>query len=612
MHSTHPSGSSIDVSSPGTPELFPIDDMDDESSPISSPEEVQRPRPSGEPTSPLWSYSVSPSAAASRGHSRRKSGFSKSRRLFETRIIPQPLDSTQSGRSSVSPSPTKNAWSIPESASSSQNGGSGFFCPPRSLVDSPLPSGPSSPRNFNTADSTSDNSPYRLGQVVLTTSSVFVPLFLACFDAAPRHVSTADLLAYQERIRARDRPDATWRPCIIAELPKPPEFLPKVYLLTTLASKPLSSVPHPMAHWVIPVNTQSTPTEHRLSGIDITPQWRSTNGEKQWLIPFAFRPTCLTRRRENAVVDDENMGKIKIQGGHCARRWRDTLAGNATLEGTSWRLMKSIPDPARAVANPVTAVGELTSSQKGSPNGGGSDMETYMVHSDSAQFHADELKFINEQMQYHRQRRDDLSRVMMPGCISAPFMAYHTSRIRNLKRRKSAAEENLKGHTLAAIELWTSLHIPEPFEASLRVHQLPPEPVDLPTRLNSPIEMHTGNRHAAVAPDPLAPMLTLTQFNFLVEEDEGIMLAAVPPEPLAPELTLTQLNFLVEEDEGIMLAEVSPDPQEPVHLPTEPNPPGKDTSRQIPKNDGDSLTDSAAVIQLRRVLGKSNSSPAAF
>jgi hypothetical protein len=173
---------------------------------------------------------------------------------------------------------------------------------------------------------------YRIGQVISTSSSVFEALFHACFDASPRHVSTADLLSYQSVI---DRAAIRWRPCIVAELPDSPQSCPKVYILTTLSSDPLSDVPNPMAHWVVRINTQ-TPNAADDHGIDTEPPWCFS--PKQWVIPFAFRPTAVQPRGERVFVNEENLAKLRTKGRERAESWRSAFQHVPT--GVSWRLMK--------------------------------------------------------------------------------------------------------------------------------------------------------------------------------------------------------------------------------------------------------------------------------
>ncbi|KAJ7144470.1 hypothetical protein C8R44DRAFT_725401 [Mycena epipterygia] len=349
-------------------------------------------------------------------------------------------------------------------------------------------------------------SQFRVGQVVSTTSSPFVALFLACFDAAPLHVSAEDLLVCQQFINDRIGLQPS-RPCIIAELPESPNLQPTVYLMTTLKGKELTDVQDAMASWVVKINTD---TAHSSDAIQISPLgWRGSSTGGQWVIPFAFRPTDIAPRGDDAYVNSVNMAKLKSRGEECTRNWR--RARSATAVGTSWRLVRSVPtvtSSAPAVQSPVNLIGKFGPPQRNATVTPATTMESrvnvaahrgsrqlddytvkeYFARATSTVFHRGELAQIKEQLDYHNKSllalRLDSAKTLLQH--NNQFINYHTKRIQYLQAREAQAKHNMDGHTERERALWPLFGVPLDLWGSLRLGQ----PQDVPngdrTESNSP------------------------------------------------------------------------------------------------------------------------------
>ncbi|KAJ6535573.1 hypothetical protein B0H19DRAFT_1241068 [Mycena capillaripes] len=351
------------------------------------------------------------------------------------------------------------------------------------------------PSSHPDASSSSRTAPtYHIGQIISTTSSVFEPLFLACLDASPCHVSTADLVAYQSAvIRASKNPDKSegWRPCIVAEIPASTGGNPKVYLLTTFASNRLSDVPDPIAHWAVPINTTGFDAG---DGIDTTPTWSAR--DDQWVIPFAFRPTHVQRRTPRTWVDKTNLNKLRKKAIERAQAWRLALESSPEPPvGSSWRLMRDPSPRPIPTQEKVNAVGQMAT---GSAPLTFEQRQEYFTHASNANFHQTELAHIRELLAYHKRRAlelDPTSGSLNTRWIRHIYSSHHETSIQELTGRESGAEYNMNNHSSIEQELWASFPI-GPEEVALRS-------VVVGTPV-APSGSSVGDREAAVASSPAA------------------------------------------------------------------------------------------------------------
>ncbi|KAJ7120721.1 hypothetical protein C8R43DRAFT_1136663 [Mycena crocata] len=431
---------------------------------------VRRPRPS-------LPHSSSPSSSSS---SRRSSYVPYRPPVIPLR--PDALDYESSPGTSASGSfnfTSSRRWSVQSSTATDLE------------HPSPAESSFNSPSFRQPQHSQQSPSLYSIGQIALTSSAVFVPLFLACFDADPCSVSTEDLLAFQSLVKSRDtaeKPRESLHPCIVAEDQKSPDLLPKVYLMTTLSSKTLAEVPDYMAPWAVPVNVTTLPSDP--AGIDTVPPWKNAKNpsDQQWVIPFAFRPTHIQPRPHSPVVDAPNMRKIQSKCQGCTIGWRNRLALNSIPKGTSWRLIPKIANITSPAAIAVTSPTNDTTLTRGKA-------EEYFSHATSMFYHKGELAQINEQLKYHADCHAELTSQQEGQYLGTrdAFITYHYNRIKQLNDRATQAEYNMQGHRCFEAQLWPGLGIEASLEAALRLdgHQAPKVEatlmsVDAPTQANSP------------------------------------------------------------------------------------------------------------------------------
>ncbi|KAJ7495268.1 hypothetical protein FB451DRAFT_1550759 [Mycena latifolia] len=462
---------------------------------------------------------------------------------------------------SGSSSPTKPDWQqrpLPNSWRSSRSASS----------SSASYSGPPSPAAQNTFTELLDPPKYdgfHVGQVVQTPAHVFIPLFLACLDAAPRYVSTADLLSFQESIRdlEKSKPDSrSWRPCIVAEVSESPDVCPKVYAMTTMLDTPVGELPNSFASWIIPVKTTPvgqrgeearslTDGDNTTDDIETRPRWVLHNAERQWVIPFAFRPPEI-RPRDNGspsyYVDAVNLAKIKTKGRECGRKWCLALSQCSVPEGASWRLMGTAPisrsHPAPAIESPMNTFAPSTSHPDNRPARVMDHKEAtqYFYDASSAQFHAAELASIHEQVAYHQRSLTALKEMRLTADdaqIRSYFKGYHWSRITSLDIRATGAAHNRDGHLRAEAVDWRSLRLDPKYERLRPIHAQAARGVNSATALsvrdeeNAEPLLRSGSILAQVIPpagDPTtAPSSPTGEYG-----KRSLRFGSIDPLPTAP------------------------------------------------------------------------------
>ncbi|KAJ7171497.1 hypothetical protein C8R46DRAFT_1190779 [Mycena filopes] len=287
---------------------------------------------------------------------------------------------------------------------------------------------------------------YRKGQVgIVKSTTIFTPLFLACFEAAPEHVSGTDLSAYQDSLKQ----GKSERPCIIAEdvpIGSAEDLFPKVFLMTTLNGRPLEHMPAAMTHWMVPVATKNTPSAQRTNCIETWPPWSKND---QWVIACAFRPANLRiYQNPTTQVDASNFARLCGFSVSLARTWRALIAERNRPVGSSWRLVpprQYYPQtPVRwlIAQGPEAKVVEET-------------IQNYGVHAIAVPFEDAELTEAKNQLKYHRVRAEVLRKSnFIPPPIRRTFVNFHESRMKRMEVRIAAADFNIHGHNQQAESMW--------------------------------------------------------------------------------------------------------------------------------------------------------------
>ncbi|KAJ7171519.1 hypothetical protein C8R46DRAFT_1263101 [Mycena filopes] len=442
------------------------------------------------PVNPFASSSHRPAPAAPMGHRRQVSDSSQSLpRTPDSERLPSALNPNAPVWNPrwrhdgfASPSVSDTSDSLPHTPAS----GPGLLNSVAIVTPGSQPEGvnPQYGSDFNQWRGEEPRLKYRKGQVWgVNATSIFTPLFLACFEAAPTHVSTSDLSAYQASLNEGQK----FRPCIVAEdFPNDAvEEFPKVFLMTSLSSTTLEEVPAAVSHWMVPISGGNVLPLGQAEYIETVPPWSKAG---QLVIACAFRPTnlkswypsttldALDPQPPYTYLDPENFTKLCNFSSERARSWRKIIEERNIPEGSSWRVVLD------SQAFPPLPLAGL--SWKSLTQVVGERIRNYTTHANAVPFHEAEVTQAYEQLNYHKGRYELLrTSDFIHEDIRSPFEKLHASNQTSLQARIAAAEFNSHEHQAQRESYWRALEMNALEAAALHLHY---ETDGAPTREATP------------------------------------------------------------------------------------------------------------------------------